>query len=139
MLKRFMATVAVLLSLGGLAVVSAAPASASQTQQCFGYTGTFANDGVYPAFIGPNLWPYGADNCFGISPGRHIWSTSPGHPWSTIPGGGLADGISAWSEHVTTSWYSKTIQVWVASSDHYFCQTWRSDTGWAGSWSRCPH
>lgn len=139
MLKRIKATIVVLLTLGGLAVVSAAPASASQPGRCFGYTGTFANDGVYPAVVGPQLFFYGADNCFGISPGRHIFSTSPGHPWSTIPGGGLADGISGWSERVGNTWYSKTVQVWVASSDHYFCQTWWSTTGWDGSWTRCAH
>jgi len=137
MLRRLIATVAVLLSLGGLAVVSAAPASATQPGECFGYTGTFANNGVYPAFVGPVSWPNGAQNCFGISPGRHIWVTAPGHPWSVIPGGGLADGISGFAASGTSSLYSKTVQVWVASSDHYFCQTWWSNSGWTGSWSRC--
>jgi hypothetical protein len=82
-------------------------------------------------------WTYGSDNCFGISPGRHIWSTSPGHPWSTIPGNGLADGISALWETGTASLWGKHIQVWVASSGSYWCQTYWSDTGWDSGWVRC--
>ncbi len=137
MFKRLIALVAVLLSLGGIAVVSAAPASASVNVTCFGYTGTFADQTTpYPTWVAVN-WAYGASNCFGISPGRHIWSTSSGHPWSTIPGGGLADGISNVWETGTASLYGKHIEVYVASSGHYFCQTWWSDTGWDGSWLRC--
>lgn len=132
MLKRLIATLAVLLSMSGLAVALAAPASASQDVNCFGYTGTFADGTVI--YVD---WVYGADNCFGISPGRHIWSTSPGHPWSTIPGDGLADEISDVWETGTSSLYGKHVEVWVASSNHYFCQTWWSDTGWDGSWVRC--
>jgi hypothetical protein len=137
MFKRLIAAVAVLLSLAGLAVATSAPASASSNVTCFGYTGTFADPyPAYPTAIYVN-WTYGADNCFGISPGRHIWSTSPGHPWSTIPGGGLADGISSVWETGTSSLYAKHIQVWIASSGNYYCQTWWSDTSWTGSWVRC--
>jgi hypothetical protein len=47
MLKRFIAMVAVLLTVGGLAVATAAPASANFNATCFGYTGTFADPGRY--------------------------------------------------------------------------------------------
>ena len=138
MRKRLIAIIAVLLSMAGLAVASAAPAAADVNFTCFGYTGTFMDPTVYRTYVGPVYWTYGADNCFGISPGRHIWSTSPGHPWSTIPGGGLADGISyLWEDVYSSSLYAKNIQVWVAASGNYYCQTWWSDTGWNAGWVRC--
>ncbi|MBV9820643.1 MAG: hypothetical protein JO144_00245 [Actinobacteria bacterium] len=137
MLRRMFAMVAVLLSLAGLAVASAGPASASSEVSCFGYTGTFADPyPEYPTVVAAD-WGYGVDNCFGISPGRHIWSTAPGHPWATIPGDGLADGISALWETGTSTAYVKHIQVWIASSGNYYCQAYTSSVGWNSDWSRC--
>jgi hypothetical protein len=136
MFKRLIAALAAFLTMGALAVASAAPASASVSYTCFGYTGTFADPTAYPT-VAYVTWQYGADNCFGISPGRHIWNASAGHPWSVIPGGGLADGLSGFYQGGSSSLYYKGVQVWVASSNHYFCQEWWSDTGWTGSWARC--
>lgn len=136
MLKKVAAFGATMLAVAALVVGVASPASAD-TFTCFGYTGTFASPGPYPTYKYVT-WPLaGPDNCFGISPGRHIWSTSAGHPWSIIPGGGLADGLSAYRNDVGSGYYGKTVQVWVASSGHFFCQTWWSDTGWEGFWSSC--
>jgi hypothetical protein len=137
MLKRLIAAILALITMGALSVAAAAPASASEVHTCFGYQGTFAQPGTYPTFVYKD-WPVGATNCFGISPGRHIWATAEGHPWSIIPGGGLADGLSGFREDVfSSSLYAKTVEVWVMASNHYYCQTWWSDTGWTGSWSRC--
>lgn len=136
MLKRLIAIVAVLLSVAGLAVASAAPAAADVHYTCFGYTGIFTDPTVYKTYE-EKSWDYGSDNCFGISPGRNIWSTSPGHPWATIPGGGLADGISNLWEWGSASLYSKNIQVWIASTGKFWCQAWWSDTGWNAGWLPC--
>jgi len=134
-LKKLAAFGATLVVMAGLAVGMASPASAV-SYTCFGYTGNFASPTAYPTYQYVN-WPTGPDNCFGISPGRHIWSTSSGHPWSQIPGGGLADGLSGYLESVGSGFYGKTVQVWIAASGNYYCQTWWSDTGWESFWTLC--
>ena len=138
MLRRMAAAAVALLSLAVLTVAVAPPASASIQKTCFGYTGTFADyrsDGR--ATEATYTWPQGSDNCVGISPGRQIWITSPGHPWATIPGDGRADAVWYGSESSDGSAYVKTFRVWVAASGNYYCEQWSSDTGWFGSWYLC--
>jgi len=136
-LKRLIAAVVALVTMAALTVTMAAPASASYQHTCFGYTGTFMDPvGPYPteASLG---WAVGGDNCIGISPGRQIWITSAGHPWAVIPGDGRADGVlPVWDEYRRND-YGKFFQVWVASSNSYWCQSWWSDTGWASNWWSC--
>jgi hypothetical protein len=122
--------------MAALVVVSASPASAT-SETCFGYTGNFTPPTTgYPTFQYVSFWP--GPNCFGITADRRIWITAAGHPWSVIPGGGLADGLPGYRyDPLSGGGYGKTVQVYVKASGNFYCQTWWSDTNWVGHWTLC--